>query len=161
MFEPAVYCPGYILITMTIKTKSYGFVALQFTLLAGITLLPGKPTADWLQFVSLALVSIGFIVCFVAIGQLRKFSLTALPVPVKDAKLLESGLYAFARHPIYTGLLMAMTGVVISRFSILRLVLLVSLYVVLYEKSKFEEDRLLHTFGSKYKKYQARTRRFM
>lgn len=146
---------------MTIKAKSYGFVALQFALLAGITLLPGKPTADLLQVISLVLICAGLAICFVAIWQLRKFSLTALPVPVKDAKLLESGLYAFARHPIYTGLLTAMTGVVASRFSILRLVLLVGLYVVLYEKSKFEEVQLVHTFGAKYKKYQASTRRFL
>lgn len=146
---------------MTVKTKSYGFVAVQFGLLAAIILSPGLLTLKFWQLSGLVLMTIGLVVCFVSIWQLRNYSLTALPAPLKNAKLLDSGLYALARHPIYSGLLMLMTGVVMARFSWLRLGLLCVLYVVLYQKSGFEEAQLIKKFGKRYKEYQQKVRRFM
>lgn len=146
---------------MTTKTKSYGFVAVQFGLLAAIVLSPGLQTSKIWQVSGLALMIIGLAVCLVSIWQLRNYSLTALPTPLKNAKLLDSGFYALARHPIYSGLLILMTGVVMARYSWLRLGLLCALYIVLYQKSGFEEAQLTKMFGRRYKDYQQKVRRFM
>lgn len=146
---------------MTVKAKSYTFVGAQFGILGSIVLLPGALTSNFWQIAGLVFMGIGLIVCFVAIWQLRHFSLTALPTPHKNARLLDTGLYAWARHPIYSGLLILMTGVVMARYSWLRLGLLGALYVVLYHKSTFEEEQLIRMFGKRYQAYQQKVRRFI
>lgn len=137
------------------------FVGIQFSLLISITLFGGKPTATFLQLMGLVLILSGICVCMIAIWQLRKYSLTALPTPLQGAKLLQSGLYKKIRHPIYTGLIAMMSGVVISRFSVIRLLLLLCLVAVLYKKSLFEENELTKTFGKQYTRYKTKTRRFL
>jgi protein-S-isoprenylcysteine O-methyltransferase Ste14 len=146
---------------MTTQTKSYVFVSAQFVLLISITLFGGKPTPTFLQLLGLGLILSGISICMIAIWQLRKYSLTAMPTPVQGAKLLQSGLYKKIRHPIYTGLIAMMSGVVISRFSVVRFLLLLCLIAVLYKKSVFEEHQLTKTFGKQYASYKTRTRRFL
>ena len=143
------------------RLEPYIYVTIQFTLLIAIVLLPGEPTTPVLQIIGLLLIGAGLIISFIAVWQLRKHSLTALPTPIKNAKLLTSGLYAYARHPIYTGLILPMSGVIMSRFSLLRLLLLVSLVMLLYQKSKYEEAQLTEFFGKKYTDYIAKTGRFI
>lgn len=136
------------------------YVGLQFMLLAAIVLAPGKALSNNLELVGIAIMYVGVVISLISILQLRNYSLTALPTPVKHAKLLVTGLYKYARHPIYSGLIMFMSGAVISRYSALRLVLLLCLIALLFYKSTFEEQQLTATFGKSYKNYQSKTGRF-
>lgn len=146
---------------MSTSLKSYLFVCGQFALIAAIVLIPGTPTSQVQQMLGLVLLCGGLGLCITAIWQLRRYSLTALPTPIKDAKLLNTGLYTTIRHPIYTGLIMTMMGVVSARYSVVRFILLLLLITLLYQKSKFEEQQLIATFGKRYKEYMKTTRRFL
>jgi protein-S-isoprenylcysteine O-methyltransferase Ste14 len=69
--------------------------------------------------------------------------------------LIRGGPYALTRHPIYTGLLLAVTGTVLARDSIAGLLgwaLVLAGFVV---KLRQEERLLLEHFGPAYQAYQA------
>jgi protein-S-isoprenylcysteine O-methyltransferase Ste14 len=74
-----------------------------------------------------------------------------------DHKLIRSGLYAYIRHPIYTGLLLAMVGtaLVVGEW---HAVLGVLLGVVAISRKALKEELLLSTeFGTEYQEYRRRT----
>ena len=58
------------------------------------------------------------------------------------------------RHPMYSGLLLGMTGLSLATDSITRLVLTCGLYFVLDAKSDYEETKLIERWGEEYKDYQ-------
>lgn len=77
-----------------------------------------------------------------------------------EGRLATSGLYAFVRHPQYTGIMLAIFGQVVHWPTIPTLVLfpvIVLLYVWL---AKREERRLVAQFGDEYVRYRERTPMF-
>jgi protein-S-isoprenylcysteine O-methyltransferase Ste14 len=85
---------------------------------------------------------------------------TAMPEPVRGAELVESGWYSRARHPIYGALLLIGFGASILLASRLGALTSVSLGVVLWMKSGYEERRLRIAYP-KYSAYRRRvTKRF-
>lgn len=76
----------------------------------------------------------------------------------KDHELVQSGPYALVRHPIYTGLLLALIGtaVAIDRWRAL-VALLLLLAGILY-KIAVEERFMREQFGDAYARYRARVK---
>lgn len=144
------------------KLPSYIFVAVQLVLFGLLIFLPTNPSFDlpYTNVVANIMLFSGVLICLVAIWQLRKYSLTALPAPVSNAKLLTSGLYKYVRHPIYTGVILAFAGVALSSESILKLGLWCILVIFIFAKSNYEES-LLTTQFKDYKKYRNATGRFI
>jgi len=71
----------------------------------------------------------------------------------KDHELITSGPYRIVRHPIYTGLLFAITGSAVA-FGEWRGVLAVSMtFAILWYKLKLEEKWMGEQFGEQYKLY--------
>lgn len=71
-----------------------------------------------------------------------------------EHKLIRTGPYAFVRHPMYAGLLLAMIGTAMSIGEV-RALLGVSLAVFAYtRKIRIEEGWLLSRFGSAYEGYR-------
>ena len=75
----------------------------------------------------------------------------------KDHQLVRSGPYAQVRHPIYGGLLLAITGtaVVIGEWRGLLAILIWSVGHSL--KANREEAVMVATFGKQYQQYQRET----
>ena len=74
-----------------------------------------------------------------------------------DHQLIQSGPYAFVRHPIYTGLLMANTG---AALFIGKWQCVVALGIFLLEMSRKalkEEKLMLSEFGDRYAEYRHRS----
>ncbi len=69
-------------------------------------------------------------------------ALTAVPEPVTGSRLVETGPYALARHPIYGGIVIFLAGTALFLDSVLGLVLVVGLAVFFLFKSSYEERRL-------------------
>jgi len=86
--------------------------------------------------------------------------LTATPLPNAHAKLRTGGLYRYARHPIYSGLLLTMASITMASGSVSRLLTLGVLVLLLTVKARWEETRLMRRIEG-YADYAARTPRFV
>jgi protein-S-isoprenylcysteine O-methyltransferase Ste14 len=74
--------------------------------------------------------------------------------------LVQTGVYARARHPIYGGLIVAAVGWALWRSSGVHLALAVALALYLDAKARMEERWLLERFPDS-AGYRARTRRLL
>jgi len=74
----------------------------------------------------------------------------------KDHELITSGPYRFARHPIYSGLLLAFIGSALACGE-LRAILAVTLaFWALWRKLRIEEQWMREQFGTAYDEYARR-----
>ena len=140
---------------------SYILLAIQGTLLIAILYYPGVREGGVHILLANSLRIIGLTVVLVALWQLRKYSLTALPEPVRGAQLLTKGLYSHMRHPIYSGLILWGVGTVMIRPGLVRAGLLLALVLLFWFKSQREERLLGKAFGSRYERYRLSTPRFI
>ncbi len=76
----------------------------------------------------------------------------------EDHELIESGPYALARHPIYTGLIVMGIGTAVSYGRAYDFVLLLGLCGGLWWKARAEEQIMTRHFPDAYASYSARVR---
>ena len=144
-------------------TRTAGLlVAGQFVLIGILVLLPGRH--DWRVPAALAVACtvatvVGLVVMVIAALGLGR-GLTATPLPNAHAQLRTGGLYRYARHPIYSGLLLTMTSITVASGSLFRLLTLGVLILLITVKARWEERRLTQRFEG-YASYAARTPRFV
>src|SRR5205814_7527021 len=72
-----------------------------------------------------------------------------------DHELIRTGPYRYARHPIYTGILVALAGTALARGEWRGLVALAFAFLGLWRKLSLEEALLTEVFGAQYADYQA------
>ena len=87
-------------------------------------------------------------------------NLTPLPYPSADAQLVETGIYAKVRHPIYGGIILGGVGWALLTASPAALVLAAILVPFFWLKSSVEERWLEQRFAG-YDAYRGRTSRFI
>jgi protein-S-isoprenylcysteine O-methyltransferase Ste14 len=74
----------------------------------------------------------------------------------EDHTLITSGPYGWVRHPIYTGILLALLGTAITLGTILNMVEVPAVAFALWLKLRTEEKFMLETFGEQYIDYGQR-----
>ncbi len=87
-------------------------------------------------------------------------NLTPVPRPRDDAQLVETGIYALVRHPIYGGIIVAAFGWGAVAASPLTL-LLAGAVAVFFDLKSRREEAWLTTHYAGYLTYMSRTRRFI
>lgn len=87
-------------------------------------------------------------------------SLTAMPRPRDDASLVQDGIYARVRHPMYAGVAGLGLGWAFVTLSLPALVAGLVLALVLDLKARREEEWLAERYTG-YPEYQSRTHRFI
>ncbi|MGH7650627.1 MAG: methyltransferase family protein [Gemmatimonadaceae bacterium] len=134
-----------------------GFLLLSRSRVLGPLLRPFMPhfsSADWVG-AALVLAGLGFTVwARVHLGRLWS-GVVALK---SEHRVVRSGPYAIVRHPIYTGLLIALAGTAIARDNWAALAALVLATVGFTLKLRQEERLLLHHLGAEYEAYMEKTR---
>jgi protein-S-isoprenylcysteine O-methyltransferase Ste14 len=76
--------------------------------------------------------------------------------------LVEAGPYAKVRNPGYLGYILMWTGVAVSSMSGLAIVVIVSLFFVMYSYRINNEEAMMKTsFGDAFEEYKKRTRRLI
>jgi protein-S-isoprenylcysteine O-methyltransferase Ste14 len=145
---------------MTDKTKGNVLVAIQFSLIAVILLMASdEVNVPWIYVGGVLFIAPGIIILVISFKNLGR-SLTANPVPLDKGKLVETGIYKYVRHPIYTGLLLAMLGSVVQSMAIVKFFVWLALLALLTYKAKFEEGLLAKKYPG-YVEYMKRTGRFV
>lgn len=71
-----------------------------------------------------------------------------------DHELVRSGPYGFVRHPIYSGVLLAMVGTAIARGELRGLLAILLMFATFWRKLRHEERFMGETFGEEYAKYR-------
>lgn len=145
--------------------RGEGWFAIQVVLLAAVGLAGGLGP-NWsgpARFVGLivgaGLISVGGVLAFRGVIDLRE-NLTVFPRPLSGARLVDTGAYRFARHPIYGGLILGALGWALVTASLVALGAAVVLALFFRLKSGREEIWLADQFDG-YDAYRARTRRFV
>ncbi len=146
---------------MSERTIGWTFVAVQATLLAALVLLPGRDDFDlpgWLRLVADVTFWTGVVLGVAAAISLGR-ALTATPVPNASGELRTSGVYRFARHPIYSGVILVVVAIAARSGSWWKVALGAGTIVFFMIKTRWEERRLSERFGG-YDAYAATTARF-
>lgn len=129
---------------MSTQTIGRLFVAAQVALLITIVALPSAdhwPTPTWLERVGVAVVLGGVALVLVASTRLGA-ALTPTPVPKANAPLATSGLYQHVRHPIYTGVMVAVVAVAARSGNTVTATVALALIVFFNIKARWEENQL-------------------
>lgn len=147
---------------MALDRKDYLYVTIQFLLFAAY-MLPIRfvewtvaPIAKW---IGLGVAVLGLLIDVLAFLQLNT-SLSPYPTPKVGGELVQSGLYAYVRHPIYTGLLLVTFGYAFHEASVYKGLVSIALLVLFYFKTSYEEKRLEAVYPE-YPAYRQRVGRFL
>lgn len=135
-------------------------VAAQLAAILGILIATGTSAGGprWLWSVGTGCLGLGVAILVAGFLNLGR-ALTPTPVP-NGADLQQGGLYRYIRHPIYTGVLLVMLGVVLRSPGWWPLAWWCVLLAILSVKSGWEERMLSERFGE-YPDYMRRTGRFL
>ena len=95
--------------------------------------------------IGILIIVTAFIIMLIAIKDLGK-NLSPLPRPIKNSKLVTTGIYRFSRHPMYYALILISFGVFITKLSIYNLFLTISLTLIIIFKIDLEEQYLKNKF---------------
>lgn len=143
-------------------------VAIQFALMIAFALLPVWPSlpAGWLtDNLTLRLVlALPFALAALVLGgmgsvHLREY-LTPLPYPVDHSQLVQHGVYAVVRHPLYASLLSAGLAWTLYNLSLSHLLLLAVAFVF-FDYKAAKEERWLTERHPEYADYARRVRKLV
>jgi protein-S-isoprenylcysteine O-methyltransferase Ste14 len=149
---------------MTKRLKGNLLVLGQFILLGLLIFVPSSGLntgvfSYFLSVVSLTSLFLGFVILALSALALGK-SLTAHPIPGKNAVLVTDGLYKFVKHPIYSGVILAAFGLTITGGFFPHVIFFVALVLLLNYKASFEEKLLASAYAG-YAEYAKKTGRFI
>ncbi len=80
---------------------------------------------------------------------------------IKEAKLIDTGVFSKVRHPMYLGTLLFCLGFFLLSLSLASLVIWISLFVFYDRMATYEEEDLIRVIGDEYVKYQKRVPKWL
>ena len=113
--------------------------------------------------ISLTLLLIGLLVIFVPVIQFIKSKTTINPQNFKNVNnLVSSGIFKISRNPMYLGMLIIISSTVVYYLNYFSFFTPFIFYFWINEfQIKREEKKLEEKFGSDYKKYKSKTKRWI
>jgi len=115
--------------------------------------------ANAIQLAGAAVTALGILLAIAGLVSLGS-ALTPFPRPLANARLRQSGVYAWVRHPIYGAVVLASLGWSLSWLSLPGFVFSVVVLFLFDRKSAFEE-RLLRARFPEYAGYALRVRKLL
>ncbi len=116
-------------------------------------ILPNEP---WIAILGIAITIAGLLFAIWARAYLGGNWSGAVTVKVGH-QLIRAGPYRWARHPIYSGMILAMIGTAMNRGQLRGAIAVVLLWIGFTIKSHIEERVMTGTFGREYEEYTRTT----
>ena len=143
-------------------SNDYIYVGIQFILFT-VYIIPVTfvtfASGTIISIISVILIVLGLLMGLLSVIQLNK-NLSPFPSPINGGELIDTGIYNYIRHPIYTSILSTLFGYGLYSASGYKILLTIALLVLFFYKSKYEEKKLSSVFYS-YPDYMKRTGRFL
>ncbi len=79
----------------------------------------------------------------------------------KTSELVDTGIYKYIRHPLYSSLIFLTWGIFLKQITLPLFIISVISTLFLWFTSLFDEKECISYFGDKYKSYMKRTKRFI
>ena len=98
-----------------------------------------------LNYISNFLITLSLIIIVFSVKELWK-SLSPMPRPKENSKLITSGIYRLFRHPMYYSLIIISFSFFIKSLTIYNLILSILLIFIIFNKIKIEEEYLTKKF---------------
>ena len=98
-----------------------------------------------LNYISNFLITLSLIIIVFSVKELWK-SLSPMPRPKENSKLITSGIYRLFRHPMYYSLIIISFSFFIKSLTIYNLILSILLTFIISNKIKIEEEYLTKRF---------------
>jgi protein-S-isoprenylcysteine O-methyltransferase len=114
------------------------------------------PRDRWIADLGIAITATGLLLAIWARAYLGTNWSGAVTVKVGH-QLIRTGPYRWIRHPIYSGLILALIGTAINRGQLRGVIAVVLLWIGFTMKSRIEERFMTATFGSEYEEYRQMT----
>ncbi len=115
------------------------------------------PQDAYISFTGLLLTAGGLLICVWARVELGRYWSGAIHIK-EDHRLIQTGPYAFLRHPIYAGFLLAILGSAMT-LGEARGLLIIAATVMAYVRKIPQEERSLELrFGRQYEHYRRSTK---
>ncbi|HME33199.1 MAG TPA: isoprenylcysteine carboxylmethyltransferase family protein [Terriglobales bacterium] len=127
------------------RAVAYGWMRLR--------ILPPDP---WIENLGVAITAAGLLFAVWARAYLGRNWSGTVTIKVGH-QLVRSGPYRWVRHPIYSGMILAMLGTAITRGQLRGLVAVVLLWIGFTMKLRIEERFMTTTFGPEYEEYSRTT----
>lgn len=117
---------------------------------------PTIPAMFWLQGLGVAMTLAGLLFAIWARLYLGK-NWSGLVQVKHDHELIRTGPYRLVRHPIYSGILLALVGTALCRRNLWGFAGIALIWLGLWLKSRLEERFMVQTFGTQYEDYRRTT----
>lgn len=114
------------------------------------------PPNSWIENIGIAVTAIGLLFSIWPRFHLGRNWSSQVTVKVGH-QLIRSGPYRWVRHPIYSGMILALLGTAINKGQLSGFVAVVLLWVGFSLKSRIEERFMATTFGEEYAEYRRTT----
>lgn len=125
-----------------------------------VRFLPMRESIE-VQLIGLLFVCVGVATAFIAKKQLGKeWVYSAVYKSSPKEKLVTKGMYAYIRHPLYTGIVVSYVGAELVAGSWLWVSALF-IFIPFFYQARREEKFLMEKFGNQYKKYKEKTKMFL
>lgn len=150
--------PSFFSTRLVIRYGLWGIgLLLILQLLFGLSLLP-MPQSSFTVALGFLLVLLGLGLAVVSRDQLSTNWANAWEYQIKEKhELITHGVYSVIRHPIYTGIAVAVIGAELVAQSYLFIFVCGSFFIA-YQQGKKEDGLLEAYFGKPYREYKKRTK---
>jgi len=142
-----------------IGTRGEGWFIAQMVVVALLVFSPFK-LQGLVDLVGTVCLTTGLVFIAYSLLSLGR-NLSPMPRPRTQHTLVTTGMYAYLRHPMYGGLLLASLGLAALSRSETRLALALLLWWILEQKVVLEEAALLERYPTEYEAYRSRVRKFV
>jgi protein-S-isoprenylcysteine O-methyltransferase Ste14 len=114
------------------------------------------PSSEALDLVAIVITIAGMLFAVWARIYLGR-NWSSAPMLREGHELIRSGPYRFVRHPIYSGILLAMVGTFLANGKVRGALAVVFVWIGWTIKSHMEEEFMVRNFGSQYEDYRRTT----